>query len=99
MFKLLQWWQVDKVSPLKLFEENRSLSGFNLRRLMYQQNGVDFVKQTVQKVFKLFQDGKIKPLLDSTWALEDVSKITLHYKYPSPIVKPMFLNFKESIKG
>lgn len=40
---------------------------------MYQQNGVDFVKQTVQKVFKLFQDGKIKPLLDSTWALEDVS--------------------------
>ncbi|XP_018579993.1 synaptic vesicle membrane protein VAT-1 homolog-like [Anoplophora glabripennis] len=68
------WWQVDKVSPLKLFDENRTLCGFNLRRLMYQQNGEEHVKHTVQKVFKLFQEGKIKPLLDSTWALEDVAE-------------------------
>ncbi|CAH0550798.1 unnamed protein product [Brassicogethes aeneus] len=68
------WWQVDKVSPLKLFDENRTLSGFNLRRLMYAQNGADYVQKTVQEVFKLFQDGKIKPLLDSTWALEDVAE-------------------------
>lgn len=40
---------------------------------MYQQNGIDEVKSVVQKVLKLFQDGKIKPQLDSTWALEDVS--------------------------
>ncbi|XP_066154721.1 synaptic vesicle membrane protein VAT-1 homolog-like [Euwallacea fornicatus] len=66
------WWQVDKVSPLKLFEENKNLAGFNLRHLMYQQNGATHVKETVSKVFKLFQDGKIKPLLDSSWALEDV---------------------------
>ncbi|CAH1163559.1 unnamed protein product [Phaedon cochleariae] len=66
------WWQVDKVSPLKLFDENRTLCGFNLRHLMYQQHGEGYVKQTVQSVFKLFQEGKIKPLLDSTWALEDV---------------------------
>lgn len=46
---------------------------------MYQQNGVEFVKSTVQKVFKLFQEGKIKPLLDSTWALEDVSFYALFY--------------------
>ncbi|KAJ8925434.1 hypothetical protein NQ315_009267, partial [Exocentrus adspersus] len=68
------WWQVDKVSPLKLFDENRTLCGFNLRRLMYQQNGHEYVKNTVQEVFKLFQEGKIKPLLDSTWALEDVAE-------------------------
>lgn len=70
---LFQWWQVDKVSPLKLFDENRSLCGFNLRRLMYQQNGEEFVKKTMDKVFNLFLAGKIKPLVDSTWALEDVS--------------------------
>lgn len=63
---------MDKVSPLKLFDENRTLSGFNLRRLMYQQNGAEQVKNVVQKVFELFQAGKIKPLVDSTWALEDV---------------------------
>lgn len=68
------WWQVDKVSPLKLFDENKSLAGFNLRHFMYQQNGAAHVKDTVQKVFQLFQEGKIKPLLDSTWALEDVAE-------------------------
>ncbi|CAG9762063.1 unnamed protein product [Ceutorhynchus assimilis] len=68
------WWQVDKVSPLKLFDENKSLAGFNLRHLMYQQNGAEHVKKTVSKVFQLFEDGKIKPLLDSTWALEDVAE-------------------------
>lgn len=71
---------MDKVSPLKLFDENRTLCGFNLRRLMYQQNGEEHVKQTVQKVFKLFQEGKIKPLLDSTWALEDVSWNVISYR-------------------
>lgn len=68
------WWQVDKVSPLKLFDENRTLGGFNLRRLMYQQNGSEYVHKVVDKVFQLFQEGKIKPLLDSTWALEDVAE-------------------------
>ncbi|XP_056629777.1 synaptic vesicle membrane protein VAT-1 homolog-like [Diorhabda sublineata] len=68
------WWQVDKISPLKLFDENRTLSGFNLRRLMYNQHGHEHVHQTVQKVFELFKDKKIKPLLDSTWALEDVAE-------------------------
>lgn len=68
----MQWWQVDKVSPLKLFDENRTLSGFNLRRLMFQQGGTEFVNKAVQNVFTLFQEQKIKPLLDSTWALEDV---------------------------
>ncbi|XP_063919665.1 synaptic vesicle membrane protein VAT-1 homolog-like isoform X2 [Zophobas morio] len=68
------WWQVDKVSPLKLFDENRTLCGFNLRRLMFQQGGHEFVGKAVQSVFALFQEQKIKPLLDSTWALEDVAE-------------------------
>jgi NADPH:quinone reductase-like Zn-dependent oxidoreductase len=68
------WWQVDKVSPLKLFDENRTLSGFNLRRLLFQQGGTEFVEKAVQKVFSLLQEKMIKPLLDSTWALEDVAE-------------------------
>lgn len=69
-----QWWQVDKISPIKLFDENKSLTGFNLRRLMYQQGGTDYVQKAVQNVFALYQEGKIKPLIDSTWALEDVAE-------------------------
>ncbi|XP_012257117.2 synaptic vesicle membrane protein VAT-1 homolog-like [Athalia rosae] len=66
------WWQVDKVSPIKLFDENKSLSGLNLRHLMYQHRGHAFVRQAVDRVYSLWAEGKIKPVVDSTWALEDV---------------------------
>lgn len=39
---------------------------------MYQQDGSEYVKKAVADVFQLFLDGKIKPVIDSTWALEDV---------------------------
>lgn len=68
------WWQVDKVSPLKLFDENRTISGFNLRHLMYQHGQTSFVAKCIEKIFSLFQEGKIKLLVDSTWALEDVAE-------------------------
>nr|CAD7396044.1 unnamed protein product [Timema cristinae] len=55
-----------------LFDENKSLSGFNLRHLLYQQNGAPYVKGIMDSVFALWKDGKIKPVVDSTWALEDV---------------------------
>ncbi|XP_054278604.1 synaptic vesicle membrane protein VAT-1 homolog-like [Macrosteles quadrilineatus] len=66
------WWQVDKVSPIKLFDENKSLSGLNLRHLMYQQNRASYVAGLFDTVVKLWSAGKIKPVVDSTWALEDV---------------------------
>lgn len=68
------WWQVDKVSPIKLFDENKTLAGFNLRHLLYQQSGADYVRNIVERVFKLWSDGKIKPAIDSTWAFEDVAE-------------------------
>ncbi|XP_043679112.1 synaptic vesicle membrane protein VAT-1 homolog-like [Vespula pensylvanica] len=66
------WWQVDKVSPIKLFDENKTLSGLNLRHLMYQHGGHAYVRRAVNQVFSLWSEGKIKPVMDSTWALEDV---------------------------
>ncbi|XP_067002392.1 synaptic vesicle membrane protein VAT-1 homolog-like [Anabrus simplex] len=66
------WWQVDKVSPIKLFDENKSIAGFNLRHLLYQQNGAPYVKRIMESVFALWKQDKIKPVVDSTWALEDV---------------------------
>ncbi|XP_043479653.1 synaptic vesicle membrane protein VAT-1 homolog-like isoform X1 [Leptopilina heterotoma] len=70
--KYFQWWQVDKVSPIKLFYENKTISGFNLRHLMYQSGCHGFVRKAVNQVFQLWKDGKVKPVVDSTWALEDV---------------------------
>ncbi|XP_033215819.1 synaptic vesicle membrane protein VAT-1 homolog-like [Belonocnema kinseyi] len=66
------WWQVDKVSPIKLFDENKTISGFNLRHLMYQHGGTAYARKAVNQVFQMWKDGKVKPVVDSTWALEDV---------------------------
>lgn len=68
------WWQVDKVSPIKLFDENKSLAGLNLRHLLFQHGRADYVRRAVERVFALWGDGKVKPLVDSTWALEDVGE-------------------------
>lgn len=60
------------MSPIKLFDENKTLSGFNLRHLMYQQGSHEYVRRAVNHVYALWNEGKIKPVVDSTWALEDV---------------------------
>lgn len=66
------WWQVDKVSPIKLFDENKTLGGFNLRHFLHHQNGSDVIHSVYEKVIALWKKGTIKPVIDSTWALEDV---------------------------
>ncbi|XP_077542433.1 synaptic vesicle membrane protein VAT-1 homolog-like isoform X2 [Haemaphysalis longicornis] len=68
------WWQVDKVSPIKLYEESKVISGFNLRHLLYQQGMHDYVKGVVSKVFTLYEQKKIAPVVDSSWAFEDVTE-------------------------
>lgn len=68
------WWQVDKVSPIKLFDENKTIAGFNLRHLLYQQNRADYISGIFDKVIELWRTEKIKPVVDSKWALEDVSE-------------------------
>lgn len=68
------WWQVDKVSPLRLYEDNRGIIGFNLRRLLHHQpGGHEKVRKVVETVYKLWQSGVVKAHIDSTYALEDVT--------------------------
>lgn len=43
-----------------------------MRHFLYQQNGSDYCRTVIENVFKLYTDGKIKPLIDSVWAFEDV---------------------------
>jgi hypothetical protein len=57
---------------MKLYDENKSIGGLNLRHLMYQHGNYEFVRRIVQQVFMLWEEKKIKPVIDSIWALEDV---------------------------
>jgi hypothetical protein len=88
---VFQWWQVDKVSPIKLFDENKTLSGLNLRHLLYQQNGAPYAKRIMESVFNLWKEGKIKPVVDSTWALEDVSCSLIICCFIATFVLPLTL--------
>lgn len=69
---------MDKISPLKLFDDSKTLMGFNLRRVLFHQNQSEYVANIFDKVIGLWKDGKVKPVIDSTWAFEDVS-IYLYY--------------------
>lgn len=66
------WWQVDKVSPFKLFDTNHSVGGFHLRQLLFRQNQHAYIRSIVNKLFGLYADGKIAPVIDTVWAFEDV---------------------------
>jgi len=71
------WLQTEKIRPLKLFEENKTISGFNLRHFLYLQNGHDHVREIVDKVYNLFLSRKVNPIIDSRFAFEDVSDAML----------------------
>ncbi|XP_055357838.1 synaptic vesicle membrane protein VAT-1 homolog-like isoform X2 [Paramacrobiotus metropolitanus] len=66
------WWQLDKISPVKLCDENKLIGGLNLRQFMFRQNGAKEVRDVMDQLFKLYGEKKIKPVIDSTFAMEDV---------------------------
>jgi hypothetical protein len=68
---------VDKVSPIKLFDENKTIAGFNLRHLLRTPAGSDRAHKAMDKVLALWKQKVIKPIIDSSWALEDVSFFTI----------------------
>ncbi|XP_076046819.1 synaptic vesicle membrane protein VAT-1 homolog-like [Oratosquilla oratoria] len=68
------WWQVDKVSPLRLHDDNKSIMGFNFRRFLHHQGGEEHVKRVLESVYELWKEGVAKPNIDSTFALEDVTE-------------------------
>ena len=67
---------MDKVSPLKLYDECRSLSGFNLHNFLFSNqmyNSRRYILEIFAKLFKLFKEGSIKPVIDSIHSFDNVS--------------------------
>ncbi|XP_008534989.2 synaptic vesicle membrane protein VAT-1 homolog-like isoform X1 [Equus asinus] len=68
------WWQVEKVNPIKLFEENKVIAGFSLLNLLFKQGRAGLIRGVVDKLIGLYTQKKIKPVVDSLWALEEVKE-------------------------
>lgn len=71
-FFFLQWWQVEKVNPIKLYEENKVIAGFSLLNLLFKHGKCSLVKSVMDKLLCLYNQKKVKPVVDSLWALEEV---------------------------
>ncbi|KAB0383494.1 hypothetical protein FD755_005411, partial [Muntiacus reevesi] len=65
------WWQVEKVNPIKLYEENKVIAGFSLLNLLFKQGRAGLIRGVVDKLIALYNQKKIKPVVDSLWALEE----------------------------
>ncbi|CAB1450864.1 unnamed protein product [Pleuronectes platessa] len=68
------WWQVEKVNPIKLYEENKVIAGFSLLNLLFKQGRCSLVRAVMDKLLRLYEQKKIKPVVDSLWALEEVKE-------------------------
>ncbi|XP_072321550.1 synaptic vesicle membrane protein VAT-1 homolog-like [Eucyclogobius newberryi] len=68
------WWQVEKVNPIKLYEENKAIAGFSLLNLLFKQKKCGLVKSVMEKLLGLYNEKKIKPVVDSLWAVEEVKE-------------------------
>ncbi|XP_053127236.1 synaptic vesicle membrane protein VAT-1 homolog-like isoform X1 [Hemicordylus capensis] len=68
------WWQVEKVNPIKLYEENKVMAGFSLLNLLFKQGRSGLISSVMDKLIQLYNEKKIKPLVDSLWALEEVKE-------------------------
>uniref|UniRef100_A0A8C4QZG5 Vesicle amine transport 1-like n=2 Tax=Eptatretus burgeri TaxID=7764 RepID=A0A8C4QZG5_EPTBU len=68
------WWQVEKVNPLRLYEENKCLAGFQLLPLLTRPDGATRVRHTMARLTHLYIKGVIRPRIDSVWALEEVKE-------------------------
>ena len=60
------------MNPIKLYEENKVIAGFSLLNLLFKQNRGGLVKVVMDKLLDLYNNKKIKPVVDSLWALEEV---------------------------
>jgi NADPH:quinone reductase-like Zn-dependent oxidoreductase len=82
----LQWLGQEKVTPLKLYEENKSVCGFNLRNLLYFQKDRRYIRETFDKVCQMWQDGEIQAVFDCILQFDDVIQ-----KHKSKSINPVYI--------
>lgn len=83
-----QWWQVEKVNPIKLYEENKVIAGFSLLNLLFKQGRAGLIRGVVDKLIGLYNQKKVKPVVDSLWALEEVRMM-----FPQQIISVFLVSF------
>ena len=68
------WWNQFSVTALQLLPANRAVCGFHLG---YLEGEVELVSGVVTRLLALYNQGHIKPRIDSVWPFEKVSVVAL----------------------
>ncbi|OON14884.1 hypothetical protein X801_09319 [Opisthorchis viverrini] len=75
---------MERISPLRLHEDNRMLGGFCLKSLLFPRHhhttssntnvcsSADLIRETWAKLEKLVESKSIQPWVDSEWSFEEV---------------------------
>nr|XP_020742179.1 synaptic vesicle membrane protein VAT-1 homolog isoform X2 [Odocoileus virginianus texanus] len=64
------WWNQFSVTTLQLLPANRAVCGFHLG---YLEGEVELVSSVVTRLLALYNQGHIKPRIDSVWPFEKVA--------------------------
>lgn len=64
------WWNQFSVTALQLLQANRAVCGFHLG---YLDGEVELVSRVVTHLLALYNQGHIKPRIDSVWPFEKVA--------------------------
>lgn len=64
------WWNQFSVTALQLLQANRAVCGFYLGSL---EGEVELVSNVVARLLALYNQGRIKPHIDSVWPFEKVT--------------------------
>ncbi|KAG3268862.1 synaptic vesicle membrane protein VAT-1 homolog [Ictidomys tridecemlineatus] len=64
------WWNQFSVTALQLLQANRAVCGFHLG---YLEGEVELVSNVVARLLALYNQGLIKPHIDSVWPFEKVT--------------------------
>lgn len=68
------WWNQFSVTALQLLQANRAVCGFHLG---YLDGEVELVSSVVARLLALYNQGHIKPRIDSVWPFEKVGALPL----------------------
>ena len=61
-------------NPTHLMKENKTVCGFILRELL---DNHELLHEAMKHLIQLYSEGKIKPVIDQVFALEEVSAVAI----------------------
>jgi len=68
------WWKCLSINSLEIISENKSISGYHLGVLLTNPTFIKTANQDIQKLLDLYEQGKIRIKIDSTYAYSKIGE-------------------------